>query len=85
MQLIEICYTETFIYTAFGPTVNTKSNEEERVVLSKFLWEKLPGLVIGGLRSNVIKKFDGGLDNVEAALEYLVQGKASGEKIVYTI
>ena len=75
----------TFIYTAYGPTVNTANNEEERVVLSKFLWEKLPGLVKGGLKPNVIKKFDGGLDNVEAALDYLVEGKASGEKIVYTL
>ena len=76
---------ETFIYTAYGPTVNTKNNEEERAVLSKFLWEKLPGLVKGGLKPNVIKKFDGGLDNVEVALDYLAQGKASGEKIVYTL
>lgn len=75
----------TFIYTAYGPTVNTANNEEERAVLSKFLWEKLPGLVKGGLKPNVIKKFDGGLDNVEAALDYLVEGKASGEKIVYTL
>ena len=65
--------------------MNTKNNEEERAALSKFLWEKLPGLVKGGLKPNVIKKFDGGLDNVEAALDYLVQGKASGEKIVYTL
>ena len=42
-------------------------------------------MVEGGLKPNVIKKFDGGLDNVEAALDYLEQGKASGEKIVYTI
>lgn len=75
----------TFIYTAYGPTVNTKNNEDERAVLSRFLWEKLPGLVKGGLKPNVIKKFDGGLDNVETALDYLMQGKASGEKIVYTI
>ena len=75
----------TFIYTAYGPTVNTANNEEERAVLSKFLWEKLPGLVKGGLKPDVIKKFDGGLDNVEAALDYLVEGKASGEKIVYTL
>jgi len=76
---------ETFIFTAYGPTVNTKNNEEERAVLSKFLWEKLPGLVKGGLKPNVIKKFDGGLDNVETALDYLVQGKASWEKVVYTL
>jgi len=55
------------------------------VVLSKFLWEKLPGLVKSGLKPNVIKKFDGGLDDVEAALDYSEQGKASGEKIVYTL
>ena len=65
--------------------MNTENKEEERAVLSKFLWEKLPGLVKGGLKPNVIKKFDGGLDNVDAALDYLVQGKASGEKIVYTL
>ena len=49
------------------------------------MWEKLPGLVKGGLKPNIIKKFDGGLDNVEAALNYLAQGKASGEKIVYSL
>lgn len=81
----DVQWLETFIYTAYGPTVNTKNNEEERAVLSKFLWEKLPGLVSGGLKPNMIKKFDGGLDNVGAALDYLVQGKASGEKIVYSI
>lgn len=42
-------------------------------------------MVKRGLKPNVIKKFDGGLDNVEASLDYLVQGKASGEKIVYTL
>jgi hypothetical protein len=76
---------ETFIYTAYGPTVNTKNNEEERAALSKFLWQKLPGLVRDGLRPNVIKRFDGGLENIEAALDYLMQGKASGQKIVYRI
>jgi hypothetical protein len=49
------------------------------------LWENLPGLVKGDLKPNVIKKFDGGLDNIDAALDYLMQGKASGEKIVYTL
>lgn len=75
----------TFIYTAYGPTLKTKNNEEERAVLSKFLWEKLPGLVSGGLKPNVIKKIDGGLDHIETALDYLMHGRASGEKIVYTI
>lgn len=65
--------------------MNTKNDEGERAVLSKFLWEKLPGLVKSGLKPNVIKKFDGGLDNVEAALDYLRQGKASGEKVVFTL
>jgi len=81
----DVDWYNTFIYTAYGPTVDTKNDEEERAVLSKFLWEKLPGLVKGGLKPNVIKKFEGGLDNVEASLDYLVQGKASGEKIVYTL
>lgn len=81
----EVQWLETFIYTAYGPTVNTRNNEEERAVLSQFLWEKLPGLVSNGLKPNVIKRFDGGLDNVEAALDYLAQGKASGEKVVYSI
>jgi len=49
------------------------------------LWNKLPGLVKGGLKPNVVKKFDGGLENVETALDYLAQGKASGEKVVYTL
>lgn len=82
---LKLSREETFIYTAYGPTVDTRNNEEERAVLSKFLWEKLPALVSGGLKPNVIKRFDGGLDNIEAALDYLVQGKASGEKVVYSI
>ena len=65
--------------------MNTKNDEGERAVLSKFLWEKLPGLVKSGLKPHVIKKFDCGLDNDETALDYLEQGKASGEKIVYTL
>ena len=84
-MVLKLFCVETFIYTAYGPTASTKNNEEEHAVLSKFLWEKLPGLVRGGLKPNVIKKFDGGLDNVEATLNYLMQGKASREKIVYTI
>lgn len=82
---LKLSHEETFIYTAYGPTVNTRNNEEERAVLSQFLWEKLPGLVSGGLKPNVIRRFDGGLDNIEAALDYLAQGKASGEKVVYSI
>jgi len=81
----DVQWLETLIYTAYGPAANTKNDEEERATLSTFLWGKLPVLVRGGLKPNVIKKFEGGLDNVETALDYLAQGKASGEKIVFTI
>lgn len=43
--------TETFIYAAYGKTVNTK--DKEHAVTSKFLWEKLSG---SWSQPNVIKK-----------------------------
>jgi len=50
---------------------------------SQLSWENLPGLVSGGLKPNVIKRFEyGGMDNTGAAVDYLAQGKASGENVV---
>ena len=80
VQLLELN-----IYTSYGPGVDPGYDENERTALSRFLWEKLPGLVRDGLKANVIKRFEGGLDNIDASLDYLQQGKASGEKIVYSI
>jgi len=73
--------------TAYG--VNTtyiKTNDEERALLSAFLQNALPGLVKAGkLKPNSIKLWDGGLDKVDEGLTYLQSGKASAEKVVFSL
>ena len=78
---------DTLIYTAFGVQGgNTVADDEERKHLSGFIYDKLPGLVKEGkIKPNVITKWDGGLDRVPDAIEYLAAGKVSGEKIVFSL
>ena len=78
---------DTLIYTAFGiQDGNTVTDDEERKHLSGFIYNKLPGLVKEGkIKPNVITKWEGGLDRVPDAIEYLAAGKVSGEKIVFSL
>ena len=78
---------DTLIYTAFGVRdETTTSDDDERQTLSAFIYNKLPGLVKEGkIKPNVITEWEGGLEKVPDAIEYLATGKVSGEKIVSRI
>lgn len=78
---------DTLIYTAFGVQDEyTTSDDDERKSLSAFIYNKLPGLVKEGkIKPNVITEWEGGLEKVPDAIEYLATGKVSGEKIVSRI
>ncbi|KIJ34183.1 hypothetical protein M422DRAFT_35168 [Sphaerobolus stellatus SS14] len=58
---------------------------EDRAEMVAFL-PKLTQLIRDGkLRPNRIKLWNGGLDAIQEGLDYMRQGKLSGEKIVYRI
>jgi hypothetical protein len=47
---------------------------------------KLSGIVqAGGIKPNPIKLWEGGLESVKDGLQYMKEGKVSGEKIVYKL
>lgn len=53
--------------------------------MAQFL-KKVPGFVSAGLiKPNPVKLWEGGLDGVNAGLDYMREGKNSGEKLVYKI
>lgn len=81
---VEVLFT--LIYSAFGVRDEaTVPNDAERRNLSNFIGNKLPGLVREGkIKPNVITKWEGGLEKVPDAIEYLAAGKVSGEKIVFS-
>lgn len=47
---------------------------------------KLPALVSSGaIKPNPIKLWDGGLASIKDGLQFMKEGKLSGEKIVYRV
>lgn len=53
--------------------------------MSAFL-KKLPALVsAGSIKPNPIKLWDGGLESINDGLQYMREGKLSGQKIVYRL
>lgn len=53
--------------------------------MASFL-EKVPGLVSSGaIKPNPVKLWEGGLESVNDGLQYMREGKNSGEKIVYRL
>lgn len=80
---------DTLIYTALGREFTAgklfPASAEDREHMSQFL-QKVPGLVSAGLlKPNPVKLLEGGLDGVNAGLDYMREGKHSGEKLVYRI
>ena len=75
------------IYTAYGIREgNAVLDDEERENLSRFIYDKLPGLVKEGkIKPNVITKWEGGLEKVPDAIDHLAEGKVTGEKIVLSL
>lgn len=53
--------------------------------MAQFL-KKLPELVRrGAVKPNRTKLWEGGLESINAGLQYMIEGKNSGEKIVYRL
>lgn len=75
------------LWLALGvPAENTIPDDKEREVVSTFIYNKLPGLVRERkTRPNAITKWEGGLEKVPGAIEYLAAGKVSGAKIVFSL
>jgi hypothetical protein len=80
-------FAVTVIFTAYGFEFKPFGlNDDDRRELSAFL-QKVPGLVKDGkLKPTPIKKFEGGLEKVfSVGYKYLAEGKASAEKVVFTL
>ena len=80
----------TLLYTALGREFTRGSNTwpaspEDRAQIAAFL-PKLPQLVAERkIIPNKIRFWEGGLDAIPEGLQYLKEGKASAEKIVFTL
>ena len=58
---------------------------EDREHMAQFL-KKVPELVMSGqVKPNPVKLWEGGLGAINAGLKYMMDGKVSGEKIVYRV
>ena len=81
---------DVLIYTSLGRAFTHRgmdfpSAPEDRRYMAEFL-RKVPMMVSEGrVKPNPIKFWDGGLDSIPQGLQYMREGKASGEKIVYRI
>ncbi|KAH9931719.1 GroES-like protein [Epithele typhae] len=86
----EVEHDYLLLYTALGRdwTWGDKAWSavpEDREEMARFL-EVLPELVgEGGIRPLPVKMWEGGLDAIPDGLDYLKEGKASGEKVVFRI
>ncbi|KZT71551.1 GroES-like protein [Daedalea quercina L-15889] len=80
----------TLIYTSLGREVNLHgtiwaASPEDHAHMAEFL-SKTPELVASGkVKPNPIKFWDGGLNAVSDGLQYMREGRNSGEKIVYRV
>ncbi|GJE87536.1 zinc-binding alcohol dehydrogenase family protein [Phanerochaete sordida] len=81
----------TLIYTSLGRSFifagNTPfpASEEDRGHMAQFL-KKVPELVKSGqIKPNPTMFFDGGLEGINAGLQHMMEGKHSGQKIVYRL
>ena len=84
------CVAVTLLYTALGREFTMRGNlyaesPEDHAHMAQFL-TKTPELVAAGkVRPNPIKLWKGGLDAIPEGLQYMREGRNSGEKIVYRI
>lgn len=80
----------TLIYTALGRAFQYRQSRyevqpEDRAHMAAFL-KKTPELVrTGAIKPNPVKLWPGGLETVKDGLQYLREGKNSGEKVVYRL
>lgn len=83
-------YIDTLTYTsqgrafAHGEKIQPAS-PEDRAHMAHFL-KKVPDLVLKGqVKSNPVKLFEGGLFGINDGMQYMMEGKNSGEKIVFRL
>ena len=80
----------TLIYTSLGRAfdyrgIHYPASPEAKNHMVEFL-KKTPELVTSGaIKPNPVKLWSGGLETVHEGLDYLKEGKNSGEKVVYRI
>ena len=81
----------TLLYTALGRpvlfarTYQFPASEEDRVHMAQFLKKTSELVKNGQIKPNPTKLFDGGLKGINAGFKYMIDGKVSGEKIVYRL
>ena len=85
-------HTATLLYTAFGrqfslgPHAKYDAQPEDRKQIAAFIKNKMPQLLIEGrITPNRVKLWQGGLHAVADGLQYMREGRVSGEKIVYYV
>ena len=72
------------LWLAFGVQPRIPYMMTRKVTVSTFIYSKLPGLVRSRkIKPNVTTKWEGGLEKVPDAIDYLAAGKVSGAKIVF--
>ena len=86
---LQLVVLVTVIYTSLGRPFTlykpVAAAPEDRTHMAAFL-KKVPDLVkSGAVKPNPVKLWDGGLDAVNDGLQYMRDGKNSGEKIVYRL
>ena len=80
----------TLIYTSLGKPLLYRgtpfpASTEDRGHMAQFL-KKVPELVKSGqIKPNPTKLVDGGIEGINAGLKLMMDGKHSGEKIVYRV
>lgn len=80
--------SDIVVYTANGMEFEFRGkvwpvSQEDKAHMVQFL-AKVPELVqTGKIKPNPTKLFEGGLDGINTGFKYMMEGKNSGEKIVY--
>ncbi len=80
-------WTEILLYSVFGRAFSIgpfhiPAAPEDRVHMAAFI-KKLPQWILdGALKPIPVRVWEGGLEGVLGGLQYIREGKASGEKIV---
>ena len=78
------------IFTVFGRPISFASVQlpavpQDKAHIVAFL-KKVPQLVRdGALQPIPLKRWDGGLEGLQAGLQYMREGKVSAEKVVYAL
>lgn len=80
---------DTLIYTSLGRAFDLMGHypatPEDHAHMVHFL-KKVPDLVSSGaIKPNPVKVWEGGLYAIKDGLQYMREGKHSGEKIVYRV